>query len=180
MGLVRCLHIQDQDVQKGVAVKVELERVNKLIEKSGKVKSSLIPILQEIQYEYNWLPPEALRHVAEKLEVSLTDVYGVATFYRSFSLKPRGKHIGTVCVGTACHVRGGQRIVDEISREFGIKPGETTEDLNFTLETVNCLGCCAIGPIFVLDGEYYGEMTTRKVSSLLEEYRTDSKAKSEK
>lgn len=161
-------------------MKVELEKVNRLIEKSGKAKSSLIPILQDVQCEYNWLPPEVLKHVAEELEVSLIDVYGAATFYRSFSLKPRGKHIGTVCLGTACHVRGSQRIVDEISREFGIKPGETTEDLNFTLETVNCLGCCAIGPILVLDGEYYGEMTTRKVSSLLEKYRTGSKVKSEK
>ncbi len=161
-------------------IKIELSKIDQVIERCEKAKSSLIPILQDIQHEYNWLPPEVLKHVAERLDVPLIGVYGAATFYRSFSLKPRGKHIGTVCVGTACHVRGGQRIVDAISREFGIEPGETTEDLNFTLETVNCLGCCAIGPILVLDGEYYGEMTTRKVSSLLEKYRTGSKAKSEK
>jgi NADH-quinone oxidoreductase subunit E len=102
----------------------------------------------------------------------------VATFYRSLSLKPRGKHIGTVCVGTACHVRGGQRIVDEISREFGIGPGETTQDLNFTLETVNCLGCCAIGPILVLDGEYHGQMTPQRSLALLRRKvgRTDEEA----
>jgi len=143
-------------------MKVELEDVDKLIEKNGKAKSSLIPLLQDIQHEYNWLPPETLRHVAEELGLPLIDVYGAATFYRSLSLKPRGRHIGTVCVGTACHVRGGERIVDAISREYGIRPGETTQDMNFTLETVNCLGCCAIGPILVLDGEYHGQMTSQR------------------
>jgi NADH:ubiquinone oxidoreductase subunit E len=119
-----------------------------------------------------------LRSVADKLEVPLMDVFGVASFYRTFSLKPRGKHIITVCVGTACHVRGGQRIVDEIGRVLKIAPGETTPDKNFTLETVNCLGCCAIGPIMVVDGEYYGEMNTRKVAPLLEEYQAASEERS--
>ena len=146
---------------------VDMGKVDHLIAKSGAEKSALIPILQDVQGEFNWLPPEAMRHVARKLEMSLIDVYGVATFYRSFSLNPRGKHIGTVCLGTACHVRGGQRIVDEVARELGIGPGETTEDLSFTLETVNCLGCCAIGPILVLDGEYHGEMTPQRSLALI-------------
>jgi NADH-quinone oxidoreductase E subunit len=145
--------------------------VDCVIEKHGANKQALIPILQDIQSDLNWLPEDVLKAVAEKLDVPLIDVYGVATFYRTFSLKPRGKHIITVCVGTACHVRGGQRIVDEIGKMLGIGPGETTPDKNFTLETVNCLGCCAIGPIVMIDGEYYGEMNTRKVSPLLEKYQ---------
>ncbi len=152
----------------------ETDLVDSVIQKHGAKKEVLIPILQDIQSDLNWLPEDVLRAVADKLEVPLMDVYGVASFYRTFSLKPRGKHIITVCVGTACHVRGGQRIVDEIGRRLEIAPGETTEDQNFTLETVNCLGCCAIGPIVMIDGEYYGEMTTRKVSFVLEKYQVAS------
>jgi len=102
------------------------------------------------------------------LEIPLIDVYGVATFYKSFSLKPRGKHLITACLGTACHVRGGPRIVDELQRKLKIKPGETTDDGEYTLETVNCLGCCAIGPIVVKDGIYHGQMNPQRVDSLLE------------
>lgn len=152
----------------------ETDVIDSLIGKYGTKKEALIPILQDIQSDLNWLPEDVLKAVAEKLQVPLIDVYGVASFYRTFSLKPRGKHIVTVCVGTACHVRGGQRIVDEIGRRLEIAPGETTQDKNFTLETVNCLGCCAIGPIVVVDGEYYGEMTTRKVSSILVKYQVSS------
>ncbi|MGB7063131.1 MAG: NADH-quinone oxidoreductase subunit NuoE [Candidatus Zixiibacteriota bacterium] len=148
--------------------------VDSLVDKYGAKKEALIPILQDLQSDLNWLPEEVLRAVADKLGVPLMDVYGAASFYRTFSLKPRGKHIITVCVGTACHVRGGQRIVDEIGRMLDLAPGETTPDQNFTLETVNCLGCCAIGPIVVVDGEYYGEMTTRKVGSVLEKYQVAS------
>ncbi len=148
--------------------------IDSKINKHGAKKEALIPILQDIQSDLNWLPEEVLRAVAEKLDVPLVDVYGVASFYRTFSLKPRGKHIITVCVGTACHVRGGQRIVDEMRRTLGIAPGETTPDQNFTLETVNCLGCCAIGPIVMIDGEYYGEMNSRKVGPVLDKYRVSS------
>jgi NADH-quinone oxidoreductase E subunit len=155
-------------------MQAETDVVECSIRKYGAKKEALIPILQDIQSDLNWLPEETLKLVAEKLEVPLMEVYGVATFYRTFSLKPRGKHIVTVCLGTACHVRCGQRIADQISRELGIGPGETTQDMNFTLETVNCLGCCAIGPIVVVDAEYYGEMTTRKVKSVLDKYRITS------
>ena len=144
------------------------EIVDKCIQKNDKY---LMPILQDIQSEYNYLPEKALEEVSQKLNVPFIDVYGVATFYKSFSLTPKGKHIVTVCVGTACHVRGGQRIVDKISRELEIESGETTPDMNFSLETVNCLGCCAIGPIVVIDDEYHGEMTTKKVVSLLRKYK---------
>jgi len=155
-------------------MRAETNTVDSLVERYGAKKEALIPILQDLQSDLNWLPEEVLRAVADKLGVPLMDVYGAASFYRTFSLKPRGKHIITVCVGTACHVRGGQRIVDEIGRMLDLAPGETTPDRNFTLETVNCLGCCAIGPIVVVDGEYYGEMTTRKVGSVLEKYQVAS------
>ncbi|MCK4395968.1 NADH-quinone oxidoreductase subunit NuoE [candidate division WOR-3 bacterium] len=148
-------------------MEIDTKKLKDIVEKNGKYRDALIPILQDIQEEYNWLPKETLEIVARELEIPLMDVYGVTTFYRTFSLEPRGKHIITVCLGTACHVRGGQRITETISRELGIDPGETTEDLKFTLETVNCLGCCAIGPIAVIDGKYYGGMTSQKVISLL-------------
>lgn len=148
-------------------MEIDQKRVDHVLKKNRRDKNALIPILQDIQEEYNWLPKETLEIVAKELGIPLMDVYGVVTFYRTFSLKPRGKHIITVCQGTACHVRGGHRIAETISRELGINSGETTDDLKFTLETVNCLGCCAIGPIVVVDGEYYGGMTSQKVASLL-------------
>jgi len=133
-------------------------------------KSSLISILLDIQEEYNYLPPEAIVLVADKLDIRAIEVYSVATFYKVFSLKPRGKYIINVCVGTACHVRGGGKIVDEIQRELDIKDGETTKDMLFTLETVRCLGACALGPVMVVDGEYHGQMNAKKVSALLKKY----------
>lgn len=148
-------------------MKVDAIKIDRLVKKNGNGRNSLIPILQDIQLELNWLPEEALEIVALELGIPLIDVYGVTTFYRTFSLKPRGKHIVTVCLGTACHVRGGQRVADTISRELGINPGETSENMKFTLETVNCLGCCAIGPIIMVDGEYYGGMTSQKALTLL-------------
>ncbi len=148
-------------------MQIDTEKIDSLINKYRARKESLIPLLLDIQSHLNWLPEEVLREVAQRLQVPLIDVYGVATFYKAFSLKPRGKHLITVCLGTACHVRGGQRIAEAISRELGIQPGETTKDLKFSLETVNCLGCCAIGPIVVIDGEYYGGMTPQKALSLI-------------
>jgi len=148
------------------------EVVDDCIQKNS---NSLIPVLQDIQSYYNYLPEEIFDEVSRKMNIPLIDVYGVATFYKSFSLTPKGKHIITVCMGTACHVRGGQRIADRISRELEIEPGETTPDMNFTLDTVNCLGCCAIGPIVMIDGEYYGQMTIQKAISLLNEYKAKLK-----
>lgn len=140
--------------------------VRKIIKKT---EGHLISSLQEIQEKYNYLPQEALRILSSELNLPLISIYEVATFYKSFSLVPKGKHICTVCQGTACHVRGSQRIVDSLSSELGIAPGCTTEDMKFTLETVNCLGCCAIGPVMVIDGIYYGGLTTNKAISLIKE-----------
>lgn len=147
------------------------EEVNSIIDKYGNRADSLISILQDIQSEYHYLPEEALRHVAKSLNLRLIQVYGVATFFKAFSLKPRGKHKCTVCLGTACHVRGAPAIRDEMERELGIKNGMTTEDMEFTLESVNCLGACALGPIAVLDGEYFGQMSVSKVKKVLSKYK---------
>jgi len=131
----------------------------------------LIAVLQEIQDRDHYLSEKALREVSEKLAISFIDVYSVATFFRAFSLKPRGKHVCTVCVGTACHVRGSERLLGKLEERIGVVPGATTSDGKFTLETVNCLGCCAIGPIVVKDGKYFGEMSPAKLESVLEGYR---------
>lgn len=136
-------------------------------------KSALISILQDVQNKYNWLPQDIIKYIARKLSVSLTDVFGIVTFYKSFSLEPRGKHIIKVCLGTACHVRGGARILDGLERKLGIKERETTKDGQFTLETVNCLGCCAIGPIMMVDGEPHGEMNVKKANSVLAKCRDE-------
>ena len=121
-------------------------KVKSHITKYNNEKKALISILQDIQEEYNYLPQEALRIVSKALGIPLIDIFGVATFYRAFSLEPRGKHLITVCLGTACHVRGGPKILEEFERKLNIEAGETSKDGQFTLETVACLGCYAIGP----------------------------------
>jgi NADH:ubiquinone oxidoreductase subunit E len=145
-------------------------KVKSILARHDLRKRALIPILQDIQAEYNYLPELALKIVARSLELPLIDVVGVATFYRAFSLKPRGKHVVTVCLGTACHVRGGPKILDEFEKKLSIKAGETTDDHQFTLEVVNCLGACALGPITVIDGNYHGQMQTRTVDRLVKKY----------
>lgn len=128
---------------------------------------SLISMLEDIQSRYRFLPREAMILVSDGLGLPLSQVYSVATFYNAFSLLPRGRHGVCVCVGTACHVRGAQPVLDRLEETLGIKPGETTPDLNYSLETVNCLGACALGPIVVVDGKYAGQMVASKVDDLL-------------
>jgi NADH:ubiquinone oxidoreductase subunit E len=149
---------------------IDKTKVQSIIDKHQGLKKNLIAILLDIQEEFNYLPPDALRVVATSLCLPLIDVIGVATFYRAFSLKPRGKHTCLVCLGTACHVRGGPKILEELERKLAIPAGETTADGQFTLETVACLGCCAIGPVIVVDGEYHGHATIRKVGTILGKY----------
>jgi len=150
---------------------MSLEKINQILKKHNRDESALIAILQDIQAEENYLPQDVLKHVAKSMDVPLTRVYSLATFYKAFSLKPRGKHLINVCLGTACHVRGAPRILEKLERDLRVKAGETTEDKKFTLETVNCLGACALGPIVVVDGTYHGQMTSSKVSSLLKGYQ---------
>lgn len=133
-------------------------------------EGSLIPILEEIQERYHYLPRDALILVSQWLGIPLSQVYGIATFYNAFSLKRRGRHLIHVCTGTACHVRGAAQVLDRFQRRLQIQPGETTPDWEFTLETVNCLGACALGPITVVDGEYFGQMAASRVDKLLKEF----------
>ncbi len=143
----------------------------RILKKHTEDKGRLIAILEEIQDEYGYLPEKSLRIVSDETGCSMVDVYGVATFYRSFSLTPRGKHLICACLGTACHVRGAPRIVEELERQLGIKAGQTTEDKEFTLETVNCLGACALGPVVVIDGHYFSQVRKSRVSQLLDDAR---------
>jgi len=151
-------------------VEAEELKVKSYITKYNNEKKALVSILQEIQEEYNYLPQEVLRIVSKTLGIPLIDIIGVATFYRAFSLEPRGKHLITVCLGTACHVRGGPKILEEFERKLNIEAGETSKDGQYSLETVACLGCCAIGPVVVVDGGYYAQTTIRKVGSILKKY----------
>jgi NADH-quinone oxidoreductase subunit E len=150
---------------------VDLKDILRILEKHNEGKGRLIAILQEIQAEYGYLPKESLRMVSNEIGCPLVDVYGVATFYRSFSLKPRGKHLIRACLGTACHVRGAPRIVEEFERQLGIEAGKTTADKEFTLETVNCLGACALGPVVVIDVNYYSKVRKSRVNQLLHDAR---------
>ena len=139
-------------------------------------RGSLIGLLQRIQLAFNYIPPGALPIVAEKLGLPLGQVCGVVTFYSSFSLEPRGRHLVTCCLGTACHVRGGARIVNEISNLLAIAPGNTTEDRMFTFETVRCLGACALAPVVVIDGKYHGKSRPRRVRRILQDIRATEEA----
>ncbi len=142
--------------------------VNGIIEKYNGRKEAIIPILQDVQSELRWLPPEAISLISKRLKISESNIYSIATFYKSFYLKPRGEHVVTVCMGTACHVRGAPKILEEFERKLNIKEGETTKDHKVTLECVNCVGACALGPIVIVNEEYHGQMTKVKVENILE------------
>lgn len=150
-----------------MTVNVETQSVKATIAKYSNEKKALISILQDIQAEYNYLPPVALSVVSKTLDVPMIDIIGVATFYKSFSLEPKGEHQVTVCVGTACHVRGAPKILTEFEHKLGIEAGQTTEDGKYSLDKVACLGCCAIGPVVVADNEYHAQTSVRKVDQIL-------------
>jgi NADH:ubiquinone oxidoreductase subunit E len=145
----------------------QTEKIEVLLEGRGGKPEQLIEVLQDMQAAFNYLPEGALRRVAERLGVPLIEVYRVASFYKAFSLSPRGRHLLTVCTGTACHVRGAPRLLDAVQGELKIAAGETTPDGAFTLERVNCLGCCALGPVVVLDGVYHDRMSAKKLRNLV-------------
>jgi len=147
------------------------QTIEKLVDSYHGERGGLITILEAIQAKYSYLPEEALRLVADRTGTSLVDVYGVATFYKAFSLKPRGKHLCSVCVGTACHVRGGPSVAKEVKKRLGVEAGETTQDRQFTLETVNCLGACALGPIVVVDGHYFSNVKVADTPGILDRAR---------
>jgi NADH:ubiquinone oxidoreductase subunit E len=149
---------------------MDTAKLDEIIKANGSNRSGVIPILQEIQANFNYLPEDMLRYVSQKLDMPLIDLYGIASFYHAFSLKPRGRHLVQVCLGTACHVRGAHRVLDEMKRKLHIEPDDTTEDKQFTLKTVNCLGACALGPIVVVDEEYHGNTRVQKVNAILAKY----------
>ena len=149
---------------------MDQDKIDQIIDKYQDDASSLIQVLLEIQRENRWLPKEVLEKVSKKLKVPLNRIQHIATFYKAFSLIPKGRHEIHVCMGTACHVRGSPRILDAVHRNTGIRPGETDLDLKFSLETVNCLGCCALGAVMVVDGEYHGKMAPAKAEDVLKNY----------
>jgi len=150
-------------------------QLEKILKAHDNQSSNVLAILQDIQATKNYLPRKTLEEVAEKLQIPLAQIYHLATFYRAFSLTPRGRHLVTVCTGTACHVKGAASILNTLERELKIQPGETTADQEYTLETVNCLGSCALAPLVVVDGNYHGRMLGTRVLSLLKGEKDASK-----
>jgi NADH-quinone oxidoreductase subunit E len=146
------------------------DRIDQIIENHQGAESALIQILLDIQSENSWLPRTALEQVSKSLAVPFTRVQHIATFYKAFSLVPKGRHKVHICVGTACHVRGATRILDTVEEATGIKPGETDLELKFSLETVNCLGCCALGPVMEINGKTHGKMSPVKTVEVLKIY----------
>ena len=158
---VQAEHIDDIDY-------IALDR---MIEKEfNNDKENLIMMLQAIQRQYNYLPEPALKYLSEKLKVPFSQIYGVGTFYASFSLEPRGRHVISVCLGTACHVRGGERVRERIESSLSICDGETTEDRRFTLESVRCIGCCSLGPVVKIDEDIHGRISSGEIDKVLEKY----------
>jgi NADH:ubiquinone oxidoreductase subunit E len=150
----------------------DMEIMNKIIEEYKDAEGGLVPVLQKANDTFNYLPEPVLRYTAEKLNIPLSVVYRIATFYNAFSLKPRGKHIISVCLGTACHVKGADKVIFAIENELGIEKGETTEDMLFTLETVRCIGCCGLAPVVKVGEEIHGLMSKGKVPELIEMYKS--------
>jgi NADH-quinone oxidoreductase subunit E len=146
---------------------IDISKTDAIIDQHGFEQRGLISLLLDIQAEYHYLPQEALQRVAERMDLPLIQVFQVALFYKAFSLKPRGEHLITVCMGTACHVRGGYQVLDRLETLLDVRAGETTQDGKYTLEAVNCLGACALGPIVVVDGAYEGQMAASRVDGLL-------------
>ena len=149
---------------------MEIDKIDQIIDKHYGQASSLLQILLDIQSENSWLPKEALGRISDKLDVPLTRIQHIATFYKAFSLVPKGRHEIHICMGTACHVRGAPRILDTVQDLTGIKPGETDVDLKFSLETVNCLGCCALGPVMEVDGKTHGKLAPAETAGVLKNY----------
>lgn len=149
---------------------MDAARIEQIIDSHGCEASSLIQILLDIQNALHWLPREALERVSEKLQVPLSRIQHTATFYRAFSLVPKGRHEINICMGTACHVRGAPRVLDVVQKLTGIRPGETDGDMKFSLDTVNCLGCCALGPVVEIDDQQLGKLAPSKAAELLKKY----------
>ncbi|HTF99393.1 MAG TPA: NADH-quinone oxidoreductase subunit NuoE [Nitrospirota bacterium] len=149
---------------------MDLKPVDDVLSNYPQVTGNLISILHEVQSHYNYLPEDALRHLSKKTGVPVTRLYSIATFYHFFSLTPKGKHQVRVCLGTACHVKGGQRILDEMKRKLGVEEGETTPDMKYTLDAVRCIGACSLAPVMVVDNDTHSNVTSKKALDILKKY----------
>ena len=149
----------------------ELSKIDEIIGRYAGGRESLLPILQSINTQFNWLPEGLLRRVAEVKQIPIEHILRLATFYKAFSLEPRGKHIVTVCTGTACHVKGAPRILERFERELGINTGQTTSNMQFTLEAVRCIGCCGLSPVITVGEDLYGKLSPAEAAKILEKYR---------
>jgi NADH-quinone oxidoreductase subunit E len=152
-------------------------QVDLIVDKYQEKRTALVSILHDVQDRYKYLPDEALKMVASRLRMDINEIYGVATFYKSFTLTPQGKHSITLCLGTACHVRGGPKILRELKGLLRIEPGQTTVDRRFSLNVVNCLGACAIGPVMMVDRKFYGEMNPAKAMRIIEKINNNNHKK---
>ena len=152
---------------------IDLKPLKKVLESYDKKQKNLIPILQNAQNEYVYIPKKIMHKLGKYLKLTFAEVYGVVTFYSQFHLEPRGENIIRVCMGTACHVRGAGKIFDKLKEELGINDGETTEDLQFTLETVACIGACGLAPVIMVNDDTHGKLTPEDVPKILEKYRYD-------
>lgn len=150
---------------------MESSEINTIIKQYKRKESAILAILQDIQSKEKYLPKEILEQVSQKMNIPITHIFRLATFYNALSIKPRGKHKIDVCLGTACHVRGGNKIIDKLERDLSIPVGGTTKDKQFTLESVRCVGCCSLGPVAVIDGNVYGRLTQDKIPALLKEFK---------
>jgi NADH:ubiquinone oxidoreductase subunit E len=154
---------------------IDTTKVDEILTRFRKEEGSLIPVLQEIQAVYRYLPREALLQVSKGLKIPLVRIYGVVTFYSQFYLTPRGKHVIKSCQGTACHVRGAKGALEALTRELHVEPGGTTKDMNFTLETVACLGTCFLAPVMMIDDDYYGKLSPKRAADTLKKYSPERK-----
>jgi len=152
-------------------VEIDLKRVDEIIERYKGEEGLLIQLLLDIQSEFNWISREAIARISDKMRIPKSKIYRIASFYEAMSLNPVGRHIMQVCLGTACQVRGAPKILDRIKENLKVEEGATTSDMRFSLKRVNCLGCCAMGPVIVIDGEYHGKITPAMVEGILEKYK---------
>jgi NADH-quinone oxidoreductase subunit E len=150
---------------------MESSQIDTIIKQYGGREAAILSILQDIQTKEKYLPKDVLEQVSQKMHIPLANIFRIATFYNALSIKPRGRHKIDVCLGTACHVRGGSKIVDKLERDLGVAVGETTKDKRFTLESVRCVGCCSLGPVVVVDGNVFGRVTQEKAPALLKEFK---------
>jgi NADH-quinone oxidoreductase subunit E len=150
---------------------MESSQIDTIIKQYGGREAAILSILQDIQTKEKYLPKDVLEQVSQKMHIPLANIFRIATFYNALSIKPRGRHKIDVCLGTACHVRGGSKIIDKLERDLGVAVGETTKDKRFTLESVRCVGCCSLGPVVVVDGNVFGRVTQEKAPDLLKEFK---------